>query len=67
MCTFSANVAFDTATYGRTNRDKTRDVVKTYVNVTFEDQCPFSKLDLSISTDPQKAEDEINVPIALSA
>ena len=37
MCTFSANVAFDTATYERTNRYKTRDVVNTYLNVTFED------------------------------
>ena len=38
MCNFSANVTFDTATYGRTNnRYKTRDAVKTYLNVTFED------------------------------
>ena len=37
MCTFSANFAFDTATYERTNRHKLRDVVKTDLNVTFED------------------------------
>ena len=36
MCTFSANFAFDTATYEQTNRYKTRDVVNTYLNVTFE-------------------------------
>ena len=40
MCIFSANFAFDTATYQRTNRYKTRDVVNTYpsyLDVTFED------------------------------
>ena len=39
MCTFLANSAFDTATYERTNKYKTRDVVNTYLilNVTFED------------------------------
>ena len=37
MCTFSANFAFDTATYERKNRYKTRDVINTYVNVTFEE------------------------------
>ena len=37
MRTFSANVAFDTATYERTNRYKTRHVIKTYPNVTYED------------------------------
>ena len=30
MCKFSANFAFDKATYERTNGYKTRDVVKTY-------------------------------------
>ena len=37
MRKFSANVAFDTAMYERTNIYKTRDVVKTYPNVTYED------------------------------
>ena len=39
MCTFSTNVIFNTAIHmcERTNRYKTRDVVKTYLNVTFED------------------------------
>ena len=37
ICTFSANFAFDTATYERTNIYKTRDVVKTYLDVTYED------------------------------
>ena len=37
MCTLSATFAFRTATYERTKRYKTRDVVKTYLNVTFED------------------------------
>ena len=36
MCIFLANFAFDTATYYRTNIYKTRDVVNTYLNVTFE-------------------------------
>ena len=30
MCTFSTNFGFDTATYERTNRYKTREVVKIY-------------------------------------
>ena len=30
MCTFSTKFVFDTATYGRTKRYKTRDVVKTH-------------------------------------
>ena len=37
MCTFSAHFAFDTATYERTNRYKTRDVVNTNLIVTLED------------------------------
>ena len=36
MCKFSANFAFDTATYEQTNRYKTRDV-KIYLDVTHED------------------------------
>ena len=40
MCTFSTNVAFDTATNGQTH--ETRDVVNTYLNVTFEDLFPHA-------------------------
>ena len=35
MCTFSADFVLDTATNGQTY--KIRDVVNTYLNVTFED------------------------------
>ena len=37
MCTFWANFALDTATNGQTDIYKTRNVVNTYLNVTFED------------------------------
>ena len=37
MWTFSANFAFDTVTYEHTNIYKTRDVVKTDLNVAYED------------------------------
>ena len=38
MCTFAANFAFDKATNGQTDIFKTRNVVNTYFNVTFEDR-----------------------------
>ena len=50
MCKFSANFAFDTATYERTNKYKTQDVVNTYVNVTFEDLFSNANLHIDLSS-----------------
>ena len=38
MCKCSANFAYDKATYGRTNRYKTRDVVKTSTLAAIKDE-----------------------------
>ena len=59
MCTCSANVAFYTATYERTNRYKTRDVVNTYLNVTFEDMFSNAPTLAKIEFGNDKSEKEV--------
>ena len=43
MCTFLANVAFDTATNGQT--DKTRDVLNTFLKICFQTLPTLAKID----------------------